>query len=111
MSSSSVRYGARAARPPVSAREINVTPHRMGLRNVASRSTGTAAARATRSALARASVLGVTSARMSKTIESATESASVSHNRHSAGTPHRVYSDSLSRAVAVEATINAHGVV
>ena len=107
ISSSSVRYGARAARPPVNAREISVTAHSTGLRNVANLSTGTAAARATRSALASASVFGVTSARIKSTTESATESSSVNHKRHSGGTPQRVNRESLSKADAVEATIRA----
>src|SRR5437879_1041582 len=45
-SSSSVRNGARAARPPVSAREMIVTAQRIGPRAVASRSTGPPAASA-----------------------------------------------------------------
>src|SRR6266851_125402 len=46
MSSSSVRYGALAARPPVSARDRMVTAHSTGLKKVAMRSTGPAAASA-----------------------------------------------------------------
>ena len=107
MSSSSVRYGAREPRPPVIPRETNVTAHRIGPRNMAILSTGTAAARATRSAWAMASVFGVTSATISSTTESRTESSNVSQSRHSSGTPHFLNSESLSRAVAVEATIRA----
>src|SRR6202521_6088099 len=107
MSSSSVRYGARAARPPVIPREMNVTAHRIGPRKLASRSTGPAAASATRSACVMARVFGVTSAAISSTTESRNESSSVSHRRTSDGTPQRVNSDSLSRAVAVEATMRA----
>src|SRR6202521_2925761 len=107
MSSSSVRYGARAARPPVRPREMNVTAHRIGPKKLASRSTGPAAASATRSACVMARVFGVTSAAISSTTESRNESSSVSHKRTSDGTPQRVNSDSLSRAVAVEATMRA----
>src|SRR3984893_6645441 len=54
-----------------------------------------------------ARVFGVTSAAISRITESRTESRSVSHKRTPDGTPHRVNSDSLSRAVAVEATMRA----
>src|SRR6202165_423986 len=100
-------WGARPSRPPVIPREINVTAHRIGPKKLASRSTGPAAASATRSACVMARVFGVTSAAISSTTESRNESSSVSHKRTSDGTPQRVNSDSLSRAVAVEATMRA----
>src|ERR1700704_1591633 len=54
-----------------------------------------------------ASVLGVTSAAMRRITERMTESSSVSHRRNPSATPQRVNSDSLSSAVAVEATMRA----
>src|SRR5712692_4463778 len=106
-SSSSVRYGARPPRPPVIPRETIVTAHRIGLRNVATRSTGPAAASAQRSACAMASVLGVTSATISKTTDSSTETSSVNHRRHPSPRPARVRTESAISAVAVDATISA----
>src|ERR1700694_4761879 len=107
ISSSSERYGARAAGPPVRAREMIVTAHRIGPKKLASQSTGRAAASATRSAWVIASVLGVTSAAIRRITERLTESSSVSHRRKPSGTPQRVNNDSLSSAVAVDATISA----
>src|SRR5260370_522448 len=106
-SSSSVRYGARAARPPVMPREMIVTAHRIGVRKVATRSTGPAAASAQRSACAMASVLGVTSAAISRTIDSTSDTSSVSHSLNPDGAPARVKIESLISAVAVEATMSA----
>src|ERR1700682_5853390 len=54
-----------------------------------------------------ASVFGVTSAAISRTMGSKTETSSVSHRRHHGGTPHWLNTDSLNSAVAVEATIRA----
>src|SRR6266487_868972 len=107
-SSSSVRYGARDPRPPVMPREMIVTAQRIGLKKVAIRSTGPAAASATRSALAIASVLGVTSAAIRMTIDKKNDTSSVSHSRHVSGTPARVSIESVISAVAVEATIRAN---
>ena len=75
ISSCSVRYGARAARPPVIARDTSVMNHSTGRRTRARASTGPAARSARLSARRIAMVFGVTSAKMSRNTDSPSDTS------------------------------------